>query len=106
MANTENLADHRETVTGPNVNTERVKAIVTLVVTLFALANAGLNLAGVDTLPFTEDQVAAAIYSVIGVAGTIWSWWKNQNITTAAVDAQGVLDGIKANGEIPEGDTQ
>lgn len=101
MANTENYADHKDVATGPNLSTERVKAIVTLLVTLFALVNAGLNLAGVDTLPFTDDQVAAAIYGVIGTIGTVYGWWKNQNITKEAATAQTVLDGLKANPAMP-----
>ena len=99
------MANHAENNstdgTIPGLTAERVKAIATLAVTLFALVNAGLNLAGVDTLPFTDDQVAAAIYGVIGTIGTVYGWWKNQNITKEAATAQTVLDGLKANPAMP-----
>ena len=41
----------------PGLTGERLKAIATILVTLYSLANAGLNLAGVNTLPFTDEQV-------------------------------------------------
>ena len=47
----------------PGLTGERLKAIATILVTLYSLANAGLNLAGVNTLPFTDEQVSAAIFA-------------------------------------------
>ncbi len=57
---------------------------MTIVVTLYALANAGLSLAGINPLPFTDEQVSASVFGVIGIVGTIYGWWKNQNITSAS----------------------
>ena len=82
----------------PGLTGERLKAIVTILVTLYSLANAGLNLAGVNTLPFTDEQVSAAIFAVIGVCGTIWGWWKNQNVTSAALAGQQLVDALKREG--------
>ncbi|WP_137655898.1 phage holin [Bifidobacterium moukalabense] len=99
------MADHANKTTKTNNNlpgmtTERVKAIVTIVVTLYALLNAGLNLAGINTLPFTNDQVSATLFAVIGVLGTIYGWWKNQNITSASLAGQQLVDALKKEGVV------
>lgn len=90
-------ANQTETTGLTDVAKSRLKAAVTLIVTLYALANAGLAFAGHNPLPFTSEEIATAIFSAVGVAGTIVGWWKNQNWTTASVEAQKVLDGLKEN---------
>lgn len=75
------MAEHANgntTTNLPGLTGERVKAGVTIVVTLYALINAGLNLAGYNTLPFTNEQVSATVFSVVGVIGTIYCWWKTR----------------------------
>lgn len=84
----------------PGLTGERVKAGVTIVVTLYALINAGLSLAGINPLPFTNEQVSAAIFGVIGIGGTIWGWWKNQNITSASLAGQQLVDALKKEGVV------
>ena len=84
----------------PGLAGERVKAGVTIVVTLYALVNAGLNLAGYNTLPFTDEQVSTTVFSVIGVIGTIYGWWKNQNITSASLAGQQLVDALKKEGVV------
>lgn len=84
----------------PGLTGERVKAIVTILVTLFSLANAGLSLAGFNPLPFTNEQVSATLFAVIGVIGTIYSWWKNQNITSASLAGQQLVDALKKEGVV------
>lgn len=98
------MADHatKNTTTNnlPGLTGERVKAGVTIVVTLYALANAGLSLAGINPLPFTNEQVSAAVFGGIGIAGTIWGWWKNQNITSASLAGQQLVDALKKEGVV------
>lgn len=84
----------------PGLTGERVKAIVTILVTLFSLANAGLSLAGFNPLPFTNEQVSATLFAVIGVLGTIYGWWKNQNITSASLAGQQLVDALKKEGVV------
>lgn len=98
------MADHatKNTTTSnlPGLTGERVKAGVTIVVTLYALVNAGLSLAGINPLPFTNEQVSASIFGVIGIGGTIWGWWKNQNITSASLAGQQLVDALKKEGVV------
>lgn len=84
----------------PGLTGERVKAGVTIVVTLYALANAGLSLAGINPLPFTDEQVSASVFGVIGIAGTVYGWWKNQNITSASLVGQQLVDALKKEGVV------
>ena len=75
------MAEHANgntTTNLPGLTGERVKAGVTIVVTLYALINAGLNLAGYNTLPFTNEQVSATVFSVVGVIGTIYGGGKTR----------------------------
>ena len=97
------MAEHatKNTTTNlPGLTAERVKAGVTIIVTLYALANAGLSLAGINPLPFTDEQVSASIFGVIGIVGTIYGWWKNQNITSASLAGQQLVDALKKEGVV------
>lgn len=91
-------AENTEKTNLPGLTAERIKALVTIIVTLFSLINAGLSLAGYNTLPFTNEQVSATLFAVIGVIGTIYGWWKNQNITSASFAGQQLVDAIKKEG--------
>lgn len=96
------MADHANKTNNnlPGMTGERVKAVVTIVVTLYALLNAGLNLAGINTLPFTNDEVSTTLFAVVGVIGTIYGWWKNQNITSASLAGQQLVDALKKEGVV------
>ncbi len=91
-------AENNEKNNLPGLTTERIKALVTIIVTLFSLLNAGLSLAGYNTLPFTNEQVSTTLFAVIGIIGTIYGWWKNQNITSASFAGQQLVDAIKKEG--------
>lgn len=96
------MADHATKTNNnlPGMTGERVKAIVTILVTLFSLANAGLSLAGFNPLPFTNEQVSATLFAVVGVIGTVYGWWKNQNITSASLAGQQLVDALKKEGVV------
>lgn len=96
------MADHatKTNTNLPGLTGERVKAVVTILVTLFSLANAGLSLAGFNPLPFTNEQVSATLFAVVGVIGTVYGWWKNQNITSASLAGQQLVDALKKEGVV------
>ena len=101
MANTVGVADHKaaNTTTIPGLTVERTKSIVLLLVQLFSVVQTGLSIAGISQLPFTSDQVSTAITGVIAVIASIYSWWRNNNVTEAAVQGQQLTTAIK-NGTI------
>ena len=90
MANTKGVADHKaaNTTTIPGLTVERTKSIVLLLVQLFSVVQTGLSIAGISQLPFTSDQVSTAITGVIAVIASVYAWWRNNNVTSAAVQGQ------------------
>lgn len=72
------------------MNTERIKAIITIVIT------AGVNIANICGYACDADPIINAVLSVFSFVCIAYSWWKNQNITEPAIEAQKVLDHLKA----------
>ena len=68
---------------------EKVKAIVTIVVT------AAVNVANVCGYALDADTWVNAALSVASVICIIYAWWKNQNLSDEAVEAQKVLNLLK-----------
>ena len=72
------------------MNAESLKAIVTLLVTV------ALNVANVFGYALDFDMWYQVVFSVASLAAVAWAWWKNQNVTHAAQQAQEYLDELKA----------
>lgn len=72
-----------------DVVTERVRAIVTIVVT--AIVNV-LNVIG---YAIDLDAWLCAALSAASVACIVWSWWRNNNITEAAMVGDALTTSIK-----------
>ena len=70
-------------------NKERVMAVVRLACVLATTVAAGFGLA------LDADALYTGAACVLAVASYVWSWWKNNNVTKAAQDAQAYLDSIK-----------
>lgn len=69
---------------------ERIVAIVRLAVMLVSAVAGGVGLT-VDS-----DALLTIVMCAIALVAAIYSWWKNNNLTKAAQDAQSFLDEIKA----------
>lgn len=74
---------------------ERIKAIVTIVAAGVAFVNTILTAKGINPLPFSEDAVYEWASMAVNGILVIYAWWKNQNVTEDAQDAQAVLDVLK-----------
>ena len=70
-------------------NSERVIAIVRLVVQAVAMVAGGFGLV-IDT-----DGLATIVLCIMAAAMGVCNWWVNNNVTKAAQAAQEYLDGIK-----------
>ena len=68
---------------------EKVKAIVTIIVT------AAVNVANVCGWALDADTWVNAALSIASVICIIYAWWKNQNISDEAIEAQKVLNLLK-----------
>lgn len=63
---------------------QRINATARLAASLLTAANALLAVAGKNPLPFTDEQAGTAVSVIIMVAATLWAWWKDNIITSAA----------------------
>ena len=72
------------------MNIERAKAIITIVVTAI------VNIANVYGFAVDAEAWINVALSIVSAAAIVYAWWKNQNITPEAIQAQAVLDHLKA----------
>ena len=82
---------------------QRTNAIIRLVVMAVQMVNMLLTLAGKNPIPL--DETALTEWLSVAAAGlsTLWSWWKNNNVTAAAQEAQNTLKAIKEDGDGSDG---
>jgi len=71
------------------MNSEQAKAIITIIVT------AVVNIANVCGFALDADAWVNVALSILSAATILYSWWKNQNLTPEAAEAQKVLDHLK-----------
>ena len=72
------------------MNIERVKAILTIIVT------AAVNIANILGYAYDLDAILNAVLTIFSFVCILWSWWFNQNVTDEAQQAQLVLNELKA----------
>ena len=84
------------------VNAETVTGVLILLV---ALANAILQMFGINTLPIENGEISEIVSTVFLIITVLWNTWKNRNISTASQTAQQITNAIK-NGEILVEDVQ
>lgn len=83
------MADHKaeeNAATDTTLVMERVKSVAAIVAALYFVFNTILGSFGVNPLPFTNEEVSAAVSSVGAVVMTIIVWWR-QNVMTKAANA-------------------
>ena len=74
-------------------------AIIRLIVMAVLMINMVLTLAGKNPIPFDEAAVTEWLTIAASGLSAIWSWWKNNNITKKAQEAQNTLQGLKEDGD-------
>ena len=74
---------------------EKTKAIIRLIVMAVLMVNMGLTVAGKNPIPL--DETALTEWLTVAAAGisAVYSWWKNNNVTKQAQQAQTVLNELK-----------
>lgn len=58
--------------------------IVRTVVLFLALVNQFLVLSGFSPLPFENAEVEHGVTGALTAAASIWTWWKNNDVTRKA----------------------
>lgn len=71
--------------------------VVRLIVSIVALINSVCTMAGFPLLNLGEEQITSVVNVVMLIAAWAWGFWKNNNFTQAAKDAQKVLESEKAS---------
>lgn len=77
------------------VKNNKTNAIVRLIVLVILIINQTLITLGYEPLPFSDEQVYEAVSIVALVLGSLWVWWKNNNITDVALAGQSEIERIK-----------
>ncbi len=70
--------------------------ITRTILIIVALVNQGLLIAGKNPLPFEDDQIAQVISFGFVFVTSLVAWWKNNNFTKEAIEAQAYLNDLKA----------
>ena len=90
------MAEHKiETNVDTTLASERVKSVAAIVAALYFVANTILSAAGVNPLPFTNEEVATAVSSVGAVVMTVVVWWRQNVVTRAANEGHKLTAAIK-----------
>ncbi len=86
------------------IDTKKIapSTIVRTLVLLTGLINLALTMSGKNPLPFKDQDISEFVAYFWTGASAIWSWWKNNSFTTAAIHADEVKKIIKAQEIIPE----
>ena len=72
---------------------EKTKAFTRLVIVLVLAVN-GL-LAGIGVSPVSNENAYTVISDFVAILASVWTWWKNNNVTSEAAEAQGMLEALK-----------
>ena len=78
-----------------NVKDIKASTYVSAVVLIFTMVNYVLNIMGKPVININEYEIAAWVTAIVGVAGIIYSWYKNQSITKPAQVADDVMQILK-----------
>lgn len=73
----------------------KASTYVSAVVLIFTMVNYVLNIMGKPVININENEIAAWVTAIVGVAGIIYSWYKNQSITKPAQVADDVMQILK-----------
>lgn len=71
------------------------QAIIRLIVLVFAVINQILITMDWHPLPFSDEQIYEVLSAGLVVGSTLVAWWKNNNVTDEAQQAQIYLNKLK-----------
>lgn len=77
------------------MNNRKIGTIIRTAVLVLALANSIFVAAGRPVIELEDETITVLINTLFTVGAAVWSWWKNNSVTKAAVTADQVLDAIR-----------
>ena len=69
--------------------------IIRTAVVVILWVNMLLSHKGLSPLPIDEAGATQLVSDILAGLGTIWVWWKNNNVTNAAQEGQKITDELK-----------
>ena len=73
------------------------ETIIRTIVTFLVLCNSALSMTGKNPLPYSDEELYSGVSAILAVITTLWSWWKNNSFTSAALRADEYLNEIRKN---------
>lgn len=71
--------------------------IIRTVILALALVNNCLSMSGRSPLPIEDAQIETTLSGLFTIAAAVWSWWKNNSFTQAAITADEIMADMKAS---------
>ncbi len=78
------------------ISTDTIARTICLV---FALVNQVLAIFGKNVLPFTNDEIYQTVSLVATLSTSLLAWWKNNSFTSAAIEADKLMESLKSEKE-------
>lgn len=78
---------------------ETIKAFIRLLVAAILMLNSVLTAKGLNPIPFDETTFSDIALQIATGLSVIWVWWKNNNLTRAAKEAQGYKKALQEDGD-------
>nr|DAF77974.1 MAG TPA: holin [Caudoviricetes sp.] len=78
---------------------DTVKAFIRLLVAAILMLNSVLTAKGLNPIPFDESAFSDIALQIATGLSVIWVWWRNNNVTRAAKEAQGYKKALQEDGD-------
>lgn len=78
---------------------ETIKAFIRLLVAVILMFNSILTAKGLNPIPFDESAFSNIALQIATGLSTLWIWWKNNNVTRTAKEAQGYKKALQEDGD-------
>lgn len=78
---------------------ETIKAFIRLLVAAILAFNTVLTAKGLNPIPFDESQFTEFLTMCAAGLSTLWIWWKNNNVTSKAQEAQEYKKALEEDGD-------
>jgi SPP1 family holin len=72
------------------------ETIIRTVILAIALINQILTAIGYSVIPIDDDLITELLSLAFTIGASVWAWWKNNSFTKNAIEADKVLDTLKA----------
>lgn len=78
---------------------ETTKAFIRLLVAAILAFNTVLTAKGLNPIPFDETAFSDVALQVAAGLSVLWVWWRNNNVTRAAKEAQSYKKALQEDGD-------